>query len=167
MQTFKELYGFDFGTKAKLKARPNGPFTFTTPNHSEEDVRFFLDLFSMLMGVIVVDIFNEDGSLRFTKTFDSENRGHLTMFVNQDGVDPKAGRPTGHPGIAPAEPRDAWLEPNTTYTCDPHRPGGPSERQPIGLIYSGTDDNEVDYAVDSGFRIFDDAGQEYVLVLKS
>ena len=161
MQTFKQLYGFEFGTKAKKKARPEEPFTFTTPNHSEEDVKFFLDLYIIFMGTIIVDIYNPDGSLRFTKVYNSKNRGHLSMFVAKENVDPKAGS-VDHLNQEPAKARDTWLEPNTTYTCDAYRPNGKSERQPIGLLYSGTDDNEVEYGVEDAVLIL--AGVEYDLV---
>lgn len=148
---FRELYGFEFGEKRKAKAYPDRTtsdfrFDFKTPNHSEEDVRFFLDLMSMFMGVITFTVLDEKGIL-FSRTFDANHRGSLSMFVNKDGVDPKAGRPTGHPGIAPPEPRNTWLEPNKTYTLHVHRDKH-SDRQPIGVYYYGNDANQVDYGPD-------------------
>ena len=154
MLRFEEVFGFEFGKKTKTKRYPDRATSdflmqFTTPNNSEEDVRFSLDLMIMLMGEITMTVMSELGEVMFSKIFNANNRGALTMFVNKTGIDPKAGDPSGHPGIPSRPARNTWLKPNKTYTLHVHRDTH-SDKQPIGIIYSGNDDNQIDYGIVTG-----------------
>jgi len=159
MKTFEELYGFEFGKRIMAKVYPDREssdfsFEFTTPNNSEEDVRFFLNsTLWRLAGNIELSVWDGDEKLF------SDNRS-LSMFVNKDGVDPKPARGS-HLGEASA-PRTTHLLPNKTYKLHVYRERH-ADNQPIGITYYGTDKNEVQYeSMEEAFLTI--GGVEYDLV---
>ncbi len=158
MKTFEELYGFKFGKRIMAKVYPDREssdfsFEFTTPNNSEEDVRFFLNsTLWRLAGNIELSVWDGDEKLF------SDNRS-LSMFVNKDGVDPKPIR-TSHLGTT--KPRTTHLLPNKTYKLHVYRERH-ADNQPIGITYYGTDKNEVQYeSMEEAFLTI--GGVEYDLV---
>lgn len=158
MQVFEDLYGFKFGKKIKATVYPDRKssdfsFEFTTPNNSEEDVRFFLDLPYFMMGNITLTVFDGDEALF------SDNRS-LSMFVNQDGIDHKPPFKNHYGKVS--EPRTTWLKPNHTYKLHVYR-AQHDDNQPIGVGYFGTDANQVEYApVEDAVLVLN--GVEYDLV---
>lgn len=165
---FEELFGFEFGTKTKEKVTPTREESdylihFKTPNHSEEDVRFFLDtVLWRLMGDVTLTILDAEDDNRFMFS----DKRSLSMFVNKDGVDPKAGRASGHPWI-PTKTRTTHLLPNHNYTLSVYRPRH-DDRQPLGISYYGDDKNQVDYGIepeDDGIEVTI-AGTDYIMFEK-
>ena len=145
---FEDVYGVPFGTRGKISEYPdrdNNEFEieFTTPNNSEEDVRFEV-------GMMTYVYFKDQLELQILDGGDVlyESNRAFSMFVNKDGVDPKAGKPTGHPGIAPPDARDTHLLPNHTYKLRVSRSFGASANNPISITYYATDDNQIDYGSD-------------------
>ena len=144
---FEKLFGFPVGKKIKTKVYPDRNSShyrvaFQTPNNSEEDIRFFTEgLMWFLAGQVTVSIFEQGGT---EALYTHSGPGQMSLFSNHDGVDTKAGKPTGDGRGSVFKARTTHLTPNTWYEVEVYRPQH-SDRQPIGLGYFGTDDNEIQY----------------------
>lgn len=145
---FADVYGVAFGHRGKITEYPDREHNefeidFLTPSHSEEDVRFEVSTmaFVFFKDQLVLEILDGD------KVLYTSNRG-FSMFVNLDGVDPKSGKPTGHPNIPPPQGREGHLLPSHKYTLRVRRTFGPTNKNPISITYYGTDMNEVEFGTD-------------------
>jgi hypothetical protein len=134
---FKDVYGVDFGVRGNITKYPDRTISefdiiFTTPNHDESDVRFMFPMMAFIMNKnMILQILDGDQILY------QSNRS-LSMFVNDSGVDPKAGKPSGHKYIT-IKPRETWLKKNHTYTLRVVRPQGHDDRQPMAVVYQSLD----------------------------
>lgn len=144
---FTDVYDVLFGADTKIKQYPDPDATdfeidFVTPSHTEEDVRFSVSTMEYVFhrDNIKLDIMDGDTVLY------TSNRS-FSMFVNLDGVDPKAGRPSGHPNVSPIT-RKEHLLPSHKYTLRVH-----SVHKPISITYSGTNINEVELGTGMGGSI--------------
>lgn len=142
---FVDVFGVPFGHRGKITEYPDRDHNefeidFITPSNSEEDVRFGISTmaFVFFKDQLIMEILDGD------KVLYTSNRS-FSMFVNLDGIDPKAGRPTGHPNMPPLKGREGHLLPSHKYTLRVHRTFGPTDKNPISIIYSGTDMNEVEF----------------------
>jgi hypothetical protein len=142
---FESVFDMEFGAKAKKSEFPTRESSdyligFRTPNHSEENVGFFFNVaLQGMMGNTLLTVLDAEDDM---KAMFSHKRA-LSMFVNRDGVDPKAGKPSGHPWI-PTKVRDTWLLPDHEYVLHVYRTRH-DDRQPLGISYYGDDKNQVDY----------------------
>lgn len=147
---FVELYGVAFGDRKKIKLYPDRKsndfeIDFDTPSHSEEDVRFHVSTMEYVFyrDNIRLEIVDRDnGEVLYTS-----NRG-FSMFSNLSGVDPKFGKPTGHPNVD-VNIRKEHLLPLHGYTLRVH-----SIHTPISITYSGTDMNEVELGSGKSMRMY-------------
>lgn len=143
---FKELFGFEFGERRNVTVYPKDAgnefmIMFKTPSHSEEDVRLSLPTMAFVFNQNILLETVMDNKVLYT-----DNRS-FSYFVNKDGVDPKFGRPSGHPFVD-IKIRDTHLEPNTWYGFHYKRAGSASAaaRNPAAIQYFGTDKNEVAFS---------------------
>jgi hypothetical protein len=143
---FEEVFGCQPGDKRQVQRYPSRTASqyfikFKTPNHSEDDLRFFPGGFPFVTNV---DLSIWEGSKMLYERPGS-NRRHLSCFVALTNEDPRVGRKSGHPYIPAATARVEWLKPNTTYKLLVYR-FRHSDEQPISLYYYGNDVDQVDYA---------------------
>ena len=139
---FTDVFGCEFGDRKAVKKTPDRTSSdyfieFTTPNNSEEDVRFYVGGFPFVTNV---DLAVYDGEV---KLYENAGPGHLTMFVNKSGNDPKP--PVANHLNKDPQPRTTHLLPNHTYKLHVKRVRH-DDRQPIGIYYYGNDKNQVSYA---------------------
>ncbi len=133
----KSLRGREFGfhgtSTVYLKGRHNVVHV-RTGSMSEDDVRFRIG--ASIPG------FGPQYRAVFAESPDAETGlDYSTMYLTEDGVDPRSNLPTGHPQI-PRKPRvNAALKPNTDYylTVDIVSAGPDGWEPTIPLTYTGTD----------------------------
>lgn len=145
MYTFREVFGFDFGEQRNVTKYPDDnanvvEVEFTTPAHSEEDVRFSISTMAYVMDKTISLQILFGGHVLY-----SDNRS-ISVFVNDTGVDPKPPkvRDDTHNGEEYEVPRETHLLPNTTYIYRIT-----SRSTPVPISYYGTDTgNETLYGIE-------------------
>lgn len=150
--SFEDVFPCKFGDRAKVgryidRTTSDYWIDFDTPAHSEEDVRFFISTMARLFGGGIELTIHD----RATNEALYSTKFMFNGFVNKDGVDPKTGRPSGHPHIEGAKAREGHLLPSHGYSLHVFRKMH-NDSQPIEIFYYGTDDNQVEYVLETEYE---------------